>query len=321
MRNTSTLHCLREALADHAHGFDKALALAAASGIVTGLAFAAVIPTAQTLGGAETVLELGFWQWIAVLAVLAVLAGVIDYFKSAIAYNSALDFMDIALHGIGDKITSLPLGWFGKGSFPFRHARSDVHRRFPFRHIATLCITMVLWDWRIGLTWIVPLPLLWAAGKSGHFDAVVAAQTPFAHLVEFAVCQGALRSCGASHPYQPLDDALDARTANAGPGAANRSSNMAGHHDCGFAFQGSLSPLTGIACMGVSLRFSTTVVDMFSMLLGVEESRKALDYYLSPRTGFLRRSRARSSLTMFVSVTMIRPPCWMTYLGRPNRVP
>ena len=33
--------------------------------------------------------------------------------------------------------------------------------------------------------------------------------------------------------------------------------------------------------MGVSLRFSNTVNDMFAMLLGIEESRKSLDYYLS----------------------------------------
>ena len=45
--------------------------------------------------------------------------------------------------------------------------------------------------------------------------------------------------------------------------------------------QGTLSPLVGIACMGVSLRFSNTVNDMFAMLLGIEESRKSLDYYLS----------------------------------------
>lgn len=315
MRNTSTLHCLREALADHVHGFDKALALAAASGIVTGLAFAAVIPTAQTLGGVETVLELGFWQWIAVLAVLAVLAGVIDYFKSAIAYNSALDFMDIALHGIGDKITSLPLGWFGKGTAG-RLSRFVTHDLMSigqsFAHliapivvgissIATLCITMVLWDWRIGLTLIVPLPLLWAAGKWStmllHRGADAMLDLDFeasSRLVEFAVCQGALRSCGASHPYQPLDDALDARTAGQRRSlrysvAANLISNMAGQLlpvamivvCTALTLQGSLSPLTGIACMGVSLRFSTTVVDMFSMLLGVEESRKALDYYLS----------------------------------------
>lgn len=254
MRNTGTLHCLREALADHVHGFDKALALAAASGIVTGLAFAAVIPTAQTLGGAETVLELGFWQWIAVLAVLAVLAGVIDYFKSAIAYNSALDFMDIALHGIGDKITSLPLGWFGKGTAG-RLSRFVTHDLMSigqsFAHliapivvgissIATLCITMVLWDWRIGLTLIVPLPLLWAAGKWStmllHRGADAMLDLDFeasSRLVEFAVCQGALRSCGASHPYQPLDDALDARTAGQRRSlrhsvAANLISNMAG---------------------------------------------------------------------------------------------
>ena len=116
MRKTSTLQCLREALAGHVGGFDKAMLLSVMSGVVTGLTFAAIIPAAQTLGGASTVMGLGFWQWVAVLAILAVLSGVIDYFKSVISYNSALDFLAIALHGIGDKIASLPLGWFAKGT-------------------------------------------------------------------------------------------------------------------------------------------------------------------------------------------------------------
>ncbi|WP_455593924.1 ABC transporter ATP-binding protein [Bifidobacterium merycicum] len=315
MRSTSTLHCLREALADDVRGFDKATALAAASGIVTGLAFAAVIPAAQTLGGAETVLGLGFWQWIAVLAVLAVAAGVIDYFKSTIAYNSALDFLGIALHGIGDKIASLPLGWFGKGTAG-RLSRFVTHDLMSigqsFAHliapivvgvssIITLCIATLLWDWRIGLTLIIPLPLLWGASKLSarllHRGSDAMLDLDFeasSRLVEFAICQGALRSCGASHPYRPLDDALEARTAGQRRSlrysvAANLVSNMAGQLlpvamivvCTALTLQGSLSLLAGIACMGVALRFSTTVVEMFSMLLGVEESRKALDYYLS----------------------------------------
>ena len=97
MRKTSTLQCLREALAGHVGGFDKAMLLSVMSGVATGLTFAAIIPAAQTLGGASTVMGLGFWQWVAVLAILAVLSGVIDYFKSVISYNSALDFLAIAL--------------------------------------------------------------------------------------------------------------------------------------------------------------------------------------------------------------------------------
>ena len=63
MRKTSTLQCLREALAGHVGGFDKAMLLSVMSGVATGLTFAAIIPAAQTLGGASTVMGLGFWQW------------------------------------------------------------------------------------------------------------------------------------------------------------------------------------------------------------------------------------------------------------------
>lgn len=315
MRKTSTLQCLREALAGHVGGFDKAMLLSVMSGVATGLTFAAIIPAAQTLGGASTVMGLGFWQWVAVLAILAVLSGVIDYFKSVISYNSALDFLAIALHGIGDKIASLPLGWFAKGTAG-RLSRFATHDLMSigqsFAHLispmvtgaastVTLCVAMLLWDWRIGLTLIIPLPLLWGAGKLSSMmlhrgdDAMLALDfEASSRLVEFATCQGALRSCGASHPYQPLTDALDARTAGQRRSlrwgvAANLLNGMASQllpvsmimACAALTLQGTLSPLVGIACMGVSLRFSNTVNDMFAMLLGIEESRKSLDYYLS----------------------------------------
>lgn len=248
MRKTSTLQCLREALAGHVGGFDKAMLLSVMSGVVTGLTFAAIIPAAQTLGGASTVMGLGFWQWVAVLAILAVLSGVIDYFKSVISYNSALDFLAIALHGIGDKIASLPLGWFAKGTAG-RLSRFATHDLMSigqsFAHLispmvtgaastVTLCVAMLLWDWRIGLTLIIPLPLLWGVAAN-LLNGMASQLLPVSMIM----------ACAA------------------------------------LTLQGALSPLVGIACMGVSLRFSNTVNDMFAMLLGIEESRKSLDYYLS----------------------------------------
>lgn len=247
------------------------------------------------------------WGWIGLLAALALLAAVLQYWLAMAGYEAAFDIMRRLNVALGDKLTRLPLGWFdtprqgelsqlaGKGVMDL--GSSIAHMLPQALLAASQCLAMALgsWfiDWRLGaaLTMAAPLFALAVLGSRRIGDAADArshaAQVEVNdRVIEFARAQGALRSCGRAGAYGPLERALKAQSRSA---ASQFWISVPALGLAGAALQAVLAVLVllvaglvvggqvgayqAVALIGIGLRFVQPLDQVVSMSFGVRPAQ------------------------------------------------
>ncbi|MFT4201174.1 ABC transporter ATP-binding protein [Gordonia sp. (in: high G+C Gram-positive bacteria)] len=288
-----------------------ALFAAAASGLAEGLALAAMLPAISSLASGDAVWGMHVGGWLIVFAVLAVASFGLIYLQERLTYDVALDFLYSIHRLVGDQVSKQPLGWFNRplaGRLSRMVSTELMQAGEIFAHMigplvsrmtSAIVIVIAAWFWNplLGLVLTIAAPV---------FMLITLASTSFMRrggrvhepqevnlanrIVEYAQCQGALRSCGQSEHFAPLDDALeDTRSARvkamwietAGmvlsgmvtQGVVVVLITVAGS----LAVSGSLQPIPALAFIGLALRFTSTLSTITESAMSLESRRPLLD--------------------------------------------
>ena len=223
----------------------------------------------------------------------------------------SFDFLSNMHRAIGDKVASLPLGSFradtaGKMSRLVSRelmllGEMFAHMYSPFIAAIVTSLTMLVgitvFSPALGLVCVLAIPVIaggvWVARaclNSGSALKEPPAQELSHRIVEYATKQGALRACGRSSSYKPLERAEDTY------GKAARRSlirETIGQVVNGMAAQvvvvsliiaigllavgGSVSPVEAIVSIGLLLRFTQILVDIGTLASAFETRRPVLD--------------------------------------------
>ncbi|WP_124054606.1 ABC transporter ATP-binding protein [Arcanobacterium ihumii] len=282
------------------------------SGAYQGFALLALLPTITCLESGQSSWGMTFRGWMITLAILAVLAVGTEFYGMRTSYVGTLGFIYSVHHKVGDKVSSLPLGEFDSGSAGrlsrivtqemINLGESAAHFIFSLaRQISSAIIIVIgtwFWDWKLGFALTVSFLILIASlslsrhvlnrGKqiSEPTEAELASR-----MVEFATCQGALRSCNVASRYEALEKAFT--------NVYRKGRRSLWIETCGnlihgtftqlliillisviatLATNGTITPLTAIATIGICLRFTTMLEDIGSNLMGLEERRQQMDH-------------------------------------------
>ena len=280
-------------------------------GLFEGVSIFALLPAITSLVTGQPVLGLGVTGWILVLACLAVLGGVANYFQLSRGYSVAMFFIRVAHDMIGNRVATLPLGWFNKPlagklsrmvSTELMMAGEIIaHLVSPF--ISNLVVSLVVlvltytWDVRLGITLTVATPffLLFVAlstklNKKAKDISEPAEVELSNRIVEFAHCQAALRSCGRSANYSELTTAnrewLRAKRKELW---LNLAGNVVGNSfsqgivvtlmfmSAQFAVGSTLQPVGAIAFIGLCLRYTQVLTGITDTAAALEDRRPVLD--------------------------------------------
>ncbi|MEJ9077167.1 ABC transporter ATP-binding protein [Gordonia malaquae] len=288
-----------------------ALAVSVGAGLIEGLALAALLPAISSLASDDAVWGLRIGGWVAVLAVLSVASFAVNYFAARRMYDAALDFLRSIHRLVGDQVAKQPLGWFAR---PISGALSRLvstelmmageilaHMLGPLasRGTAAAVIVIAAWVWNplLGLVLTVAAPVfvgitlgstaLLRRGREMHEPSEIALAD---RIVEFAQCQGALRSTGHSADFAPL--AADMEAASKAKksalwmetgglllsGAATQGIVVALIVTAGsLAVDGVLEPIPAVAFIGLALRFTLTLSVITDSAMALESRRPLLD--------------------------------------------
>ena len=303
---------LREPLSAAGHAsFIQVTVLSCIVGAVRGLSLIAFIPVAIALTSGQSAWGMPLSAWLAVLAGCALTSFVTEYVLSMRSFSVALDFLSNMHRAIGDKVASLPLGSFRAdtaGKMSRLVSRELLLLGEMFAHMyspliaaivtsATMLVGITVFSPVLGLVCLVAIPIVaggvWVARRC--LQSGSALKEPPAHelshrIVEYATKQGALRACGRSASYEPLQLAEDAY------GVAARRSLMretVGQVVNGMAAQvvvvslivaigmlavaGSVSPVEAIVSIGLLLRFTQILVSIGMLTSAFETRRPVLD--------------------------------------------
>ena len=280
-------------------------------GLVEGCALAALLPTVTALAEDGPVWGLGLAGWLWILGILAVLSFGLNYLSERTNYAVALDFLRSLHRLVGDQVAKQPLGWFAR---PIAGALSRMvsselmsageifaHMFGPLvsRSTAAFVIIVAAWFWdpALGAILTVAVPVfvfitlastaLLRRGGAIHDPRGV---TLANRIVEYAQCQGAIRSCDRSDDYRPLSQALDEARAAKTKGLWLESVGMllSGMVTQGvvvvlitvtgtLAVDGALEPIPAMAFIGLALRFTSTLSAITSSAMALESRRPLLD--------------------------------------------
>ncbi|WP_246221998.1 MULTISPECIES: ABC transporter ATP-binding protein [Gordonia] len=280
-------------------------------GLVEGCALAALLPTVTALAEDGPVWGLGLAGWLWILGILAVLSFGLNYLSERTNYAVALDFLRSLHRLVGDQVAKQPLGWFAR---PIAGALSRMvsselmsageifaHMFGPLvsRSTAAFVIIVAAWFWdpALGAILTVAVPVfvfitlastaLLRRGRAIHEPPEV---TLANRIVEYAQCQGAIRSCDRSDDYRPLSQALDEARAAKTKGLWLESVGMllSGMVTQGvvvvlitvtgtLAVDGALEPIPAMAFIGLALRFTSTLSAITSSAMALESRRPLLD--------------------------------------------
>ncbi|KAB1504065.1 ABC transporter ATP-binding protein [Corynebacterium sp. 320] len=278
------------------------MALSLLVGLLDGLAVLTLVPLTSALVEHQPIAA---WLWA--LAGIAVVAFVLRFFATMASYHTALDFIRTAHRVVGDKLATLPLGWFGPTqtgglsrlvSDRFMAAAEVVsHMQGTiFRDGAALLTLLVgawIWNPRLGLVFLVIAPVAlgvmhlarWIREKASD-RALPSSKELSNRIVEFASHQPALRAAGRSEGFEPLQRAL----------AADHAARVRELWQSTFALllngvvvqafvvalitaaanlavDGTLSPLETLAIIGISLRFTRSLEQVGSAYVGLDVGR------------------------------------------------
>ena len=303
---------LREPLSAAGHAsFIQVTVLSCIVGAVRGLSLIAFIPVAIALTSGQSAWGMPLSAWLAVLAGCALASFITEFVLSMRSFSVALDFLSNMHRAIGNKVASLPLGSFRAdtaGKMSRLVSRELLLLGEMFAHMyspliaaivtsATMLVGITVFSPVLGLVCLVAIPIVaggvWVARRC--LQSGSALKEPPAHelshrIVEYATKQGALRACGRSASYEPLQRAEDAY------GVAARRSLMretVGQVVNGMAAQvvvvslivaigmlavaGSVSPVEAIVSIGLLLRFTQILVSIGMLTSAFETRRPVLD--------------------------------------------
>ncbi len=204
------------------------LGLTVLSGLLSGLAGAALVPAVAHLAAGDLG-ELPGDLFLIAVATLA--ACVVQYVQAMRRFRVSLEVMDTVHRRLGDHLVTLPLGWYGEertgglsksatqGAFMISGLFSELLTPVivGITAPATVTVAMLVYDWRLGLVALVCIPVLALAfrfsarclARGERLDHAAAAEAG-SRVIEFARCQAALRAFGRSvEGYRPLDDAIE----------------------------------------------------------------------------------------------------------------
>ena len=291
--------------------FRQVTALSCIVGVVRGLSLIAFIPAAIALTSGRPAWGMNLTAWLIVLALCALASFVTEYLLAMRSYMVSFDFLSNMHRAIGDKVASLPLGSFradtaGKMSRLVSRelmllGEMFAHMYSPFIAAIVTSLTMLVgitvFSPALGLVCVLAIPVIaggvWVARSclnSGSALKEPPAQELSHRIVEYATKQGALRACGRSSSYDPLERAEDTYGK-----AARRSliSETIGQVVNGMAAQvvvvsliivigllavgGSVSPVEAIVSIGLLLRFTQILVDIGMLASAFETRRPVLD--------------------------------------------
>ena len=303
---------LREPLsAEGRAGFSQVMYLSCIVGLVRGFSLISFIPAAIALTSGQAAWGMSLRSWIVVLAVCALLSFILEYVLAMRSYVVAFDFLTNMHRAIGDKIASLPLGAFradtaGKTSRLVSRELMMLGEIFAHMYsplIAaivtslTMLIGITIFSPVLGVVCLAAVPIVaggvWVARRcllSGSALKEPPARELSHRIVEYATKQGALRACGRSASYEPLQRAEELY------GAAARRSlirETLGQITNGMAAQlvvvslicaigllavgGSVSPVEAVVAIGLLLRFTQILVDIGALASAFETRRPVLD--------------------------------------------
>ena len=303
---------LREPLSAAGHAsFIQVTVLSCIVGAVRGLSLIAFIPVAIALTSGQGAWGMPLSAWLAVLAGCALASFITEYVLSMRSFSVALDFLSNMHRAIGNKVASLPLGSFRAdtaGKMSRLVSRELLLLGEMFAHMyspliaaivtsATMLVGITVFSPVLGLVCLVAIPIVaggvWVARRCLQSGAALKeppARELSHRIVEYATKQGALRACGRSASYEPLQRAEDAY------GVAARRSLMretVGQVVNGMAAQvvvvslivaigmlavaGSVSPVEAIVSIGLLLRFTQILVSIGMLTSAFETRRPVLD--------------------------------------------
>lgn len=291
--------------------FRQVTALSCIVGVVRGLSLIAFIPAAIALTSGRPAWGMNLTAWLIVLALCALASFITEYLLAMRSYMVSFDFLSNMHRAIGDKVASLPLGSFradtaGKMSRLVSRelmllGEMFAHMYSPFIAAIVTSLTMLVgitvFSPALGLVCVLAIPVIaggvWVARtclNSGSALKEPPAQELSHRIVEYATKQGALRACGRSGSYEPLERAEDTYGK-----AAWRSliRETIGQVVNGMAAQvvvvsliivigllavgGSVSPVEAIVSIGLLLRFTQILVDIGMLASAFETRRPVLD--------------------------------------------
>ena len=303
---------LREPLSSEGRaGFSHVMYLSCIVGLVRGFSLISFIPAAIALTSGQPAWGMDLRGWLIALAMCAAASFILEYFLAIRSYVVAFDFLTNMHRAIGDKIASLPLGAFradtaGKTSRLVSRelmmlGEIFAHMYSPLIAAIVTSLTMLagitVFSPVLGVVCLVSVPIVaggvWVARRcllSGSALKEAPAQELSHRIVEYATKQGALRACGRSASYEPLQRAEELY------GAAARRSlirETLGQITNGMAAQvvvvslicaigllavgGSVSPVEAIVAIGLLLRFTQILVDIGMLTSAFETRRPVLD--------------------------------------------
>lgn len=287
------------------------LGVSALAGLIEGLALASLLPSVTALAQSSPVWGLSLAGWLWVLGALAALSFVVNYVCARRSYDVALDFLRSIHRIFGDQVAKQPLGWFDRpiaGSLS-RLVSTELmmageilaHMISPLasRGVAAVVIIVAAWIWSplLGLVLTCAVPIFITItvvsatclrkGRSIHEPAELVLAN---RIVEYAQCQGALRSCGMSADFAPLSEAMErARSTKkralwietlglllsgmVTQGVIVVLIGVAGS----LAVAGTLDPIPALAFIGLALRFTSTLSAITDSAMALESRRPVLD--------------------------------------------
>ncbi|MFT3943002.1 MAG: ABC transporter ATP-binding protein [Ancrocorticia sp.] len=288
-----------------------ALGKAALCGLAEGLALAALLPAISSLALGAPVWGLSITGWLWVFAVLAVSSFALNFLQMTGTYAIALDFLNSIHRLIGDQVSKQPLGWFARplsGRLSRMVSSELMMAGEIFAHMigplisrltsaAVIIVAAWLWNPLLGLVLTISAPVfVLITLASTHFmrrgsDIHEPEEVNLANrIVEYALCQGALRSCGRSEGFEPLSAAMEnTRAAKVRAqwietvgmllsGAVTQGVIVALIAVTGsLAVSGTLAPIPALAFIGLALRFTSTLSAITESAMAAESRRPLLD--------------------------------------------
>ena len=289
----------------------KGMCLCILSGILIGAALAIMMPSAMALQTGSVQWGLSFRVWMIVLACVAFLASLFSFLGVKFSYTAGLGFMRNMQTIIGNKVATLPLGWFkadsaGKLSRMVTQEMISTGQAAAYfigqllknaAAVIVFCAATWLWDWRLGALLTLAIPVLFllmklsqvCVGKGNSLEDP-AEQALASRVVEFAQSQGALRACHVGADYQELKDSfVNSKKQSlrglwwsalgqvlSGAGVQILVAVMITFASL-LGLAGEMGALETVIMIGVTLRFTTLLNDMTSSLFGMEDRRQMLN--------------------------------------------
>ena len=303
---------LREPLSSSGRAnFSQVTMLSCIVGAVRGLSLIAFIPAALALTSGRPAWGMNVTAWLIVLLLCAIASFITEYLLAMRSYMISFDFLSNIHRAIGDKVASLPLGSFRAdtaGKMSRLVSRELLLLGEIFAHMyspliaaivtsATMLVGITVFSPILGVVCVAAIPIIgggvWVSRRclqSGSALKEPPAQELSHRIVEYATKQGALRACGRSSSYEPLQQAEDAY------GVVARRSlirETIGQLVNGMAAQvvvvsliiaigmlavaDSVSPVEAIVSIGLLLRFTEILVSIGQLTSAFETRRPVLD--------------------------------------------